>query len=195
MDKSPERTRRSAAAAASGGHRLGSGKLDRPYRRDTWDSLIAGRSGVDYITSFDTAAFETKIGAEVKGFDAGTYVTRKQAQRMDRFTQFAVAAAYQAIDSARLTIDPVTAPECGVIIGNSVCGLLSISREWKVLTERGPDRVSPILAPTMKGDAASVQVSLLTGAMAPTTPLPRPVRAAATPSGRPARLSAWATPR
>jgi 3-oxoacyl-[acyl-carrier-protein] synthase II len=134
---------------------------------DMWASLIAGKSGVDYITSFDTTNFETKIAAEVRGFDASQYVSRKQAQRMDRFTQFAVAATLQAMTSARLTIDAKSAPDCGVIIGNSVCGLLSVSGEWKVLTEKGPDRVSPILAPTMTGDSASVQVSLLTGAMGP----------------------------
>ena len=69
---------------------------------DMWASLVAGKSGVDYITSFDTTDFDTKIAAEVKGFDAGTYVSRKQAQRMDRFTQFAVAATFQAMESARL---------------------------------------------------------------------------------------------
>jgi 3-oxoacyl-[acyl-carrier-protein] synthase II len=134
---------------------------------DMWASLIAGKSGVDYLTAFDTTNFEVKIGAEVKDFDASLYVSRKQAQRMDRFTQFAVAATFQAMESANLKISRSNAPDCGVIIGNSVCGLLSISGEWKVLTEKGPDRVSPILAPTMTGDAASVQVSLLTGAMGP----------------------------
>jgi 3-oxoacyl-[acyl-carrier-protein] synthase II len=134
---------------------------------DMWASLAAGKSGVDYITSFDTTAFDVKIAAEVRGFDAGQYVSRKQAQRMDRFTQFAVAATLQGMESAQLKINSDIAPECGVIIGNSVCGLLSISGEWKVLTEKGPGRVSPILAPTMTGDSASVQVSLLTGAMGP----------------------------
>ncbi len=134
---------------------------------DMWASLVAGKSGVDYITSFDTTAFDTKIAAEVRGFDAGIYVSRKQVQRMDRFTQFAVAATLQAMASSSLKINPAIAPECGVIIGNSVCGLLSISVEWKVLMEKGPGRVSPILAPTMTGDAASVQVSLLTSATGP----------------------------
>jgi 3-oxoacyl-[acyl-carrier-protein] synthase II len=132
---------------------------------DMWASLIAGKSGVDYLTAFDTTKFEVKIGAEVRGFDAAQYVSRKQAQRMDRFTQFAVAATLQALEASRLIINKGNAYDCGIIIGNSVCGLLSISGEWKVLTEKGPDRVSPILAPTMTGDAASVQVSLLTGAM------------------------------
>ena len=131
---------------------------------DMWAALIAGKSGVGYITSFDTTEFETKIGAEVKDFDACVYTSRKQVQRMDRFTQFAVAASLQAVQSAKLTINAENANDCGVIIGNSVCGLLSISKEYKVLTEKGPGRVSPILAPTMTGDAASVQVSLILGA-------------------------------
>jgi 3-oxoacyl-[acyl-carrier-protein] synthase II len=131
---------------------------------DMWAGLIAGKSGVDYITGFDTTNFETKIAGEVKDFDMSAYVNKKQSQRMDRFTQFAVAASLQAVQSARLTINAENAHECGVIIGNSVCGLLSVSEQYKVLTEKGPDRVSPILAPTMTGDAASVQVSLVLGA-------------------------------
>jgi 3-oxoacyl-[acyl-carrier-protein] synthase II len=131
---------------------------------DMWTALIAGKSGVDYITSFDTTDFETKIGGEVKDFDASLYANRKLVQRMDRFTQFAVGASLQAVQAARLTINTDNANDCGVIIGNSVCGLLSVSEQYKVLTEKGPGRVSPILAPTMTGDAASVQVSLLLGA-------------------------------
>jgi 3-oxoacyl-[acyl-carrier-protein] synthase II len=131
---------------------------------DMWTSLIAGKSGVDYITSFDTNDFETKIAGEVKKFDASLYASRKLVQRMDRFTQFAVGASLQAVQDARLTINGDNAYDCGVIIGNSVCGLLSVSEQYKVLTEKGPGRVSPILAPTMTGDAASVQVSLILGA-------------------------------
>jgi 3-oxoacyl-[acyl-carrier-protein] synthase II len=129
-----------------------------------WDSLSQGKSGVDYISSFDAAAFPTRFAAEVKGFDAGTYVNRKQARHMDRFTQFAVAASLQAVKSAGLTIDSANAEEVGVIIGSSVCGLLSVCEQFRVLSESGPDRVSPALAPTMTGDAAAVQISLLLGA-------------------------------
>ncbi|OGO31892.1 MAG: beta-ketoacyl-[acyl-carrier-protein] synthase II [Chloroflexi bacterium RBG_16_56_11] len=129
-----------------------------------WEALVAGQSGVDYITAFDTKTFDTKIAAEVKGFDPEKYVSRKLAQRMDRFTQFAVGASLQAKETARLVIDEGNSMDCGVIIGNSVCGLLSISAQYKVLMEQGPRRVSPILAPTMTGDAASVQVSLILGA-------------------------------
>jgi len=130
----------------------------------TWNALISGQSGIDYITLFDTTAFDTKIGGEVKGFDAGQYVEKKLVKRMDRFTQFAVAASLQAVEQSRLNIDVSNALDCGVIIGNSVCGLLSVSKQYQNLAEYGPSRVSPILAPTMTGDAASVQVSLILGA-------------------------------
>jgi 3-oxoacyl-[acyl-carrier-protein] synthase II len=129
-----------------------------------WDSLVNGKSGVDYISSFNADAYPTRFAAEVKGFDAATYVNRKQARHMDRFTQFAVAASLQAVQSAQLTIDDSNAEETGVIIGSSVCGLLSVCEQYKILSESGPERVSPALAPTMTGDAAAVQISLLLGA-------------------------------
>jgi len=129
-----------------------------------WEALLSGQSGVDYISSFDTSPFETKFAAEVKNFDAGDYFDRKQARRMDRFAQFALAASLQAVEAARLTINDDNAEDVGVIIGSSVCGLLSVSEQFKVLTEAGPGRVSPALAPRMCGDAGSVQVSLTLGA-------------------------------
>ena len=130
---------------------------------EMWSALIEGKSGVGYISSFDTTGFDVKIAAEVKGFDAGLYVTRKQVQRMDRFTQFAVAASLQAARAANLTVNDSNALDCGVIIGNCVGGLLSVCEELKTMAERGPGRVSPILGPTMIPDAASVQVSLILG--------------------------------
>ncbi len=130
----------------------------------TWEALIAGKSGVDYITSFDPAPLETRFAAEAKGFDPMVYVSRKEAHRMDRFTQFAVAASLQAVESAGLKIDSSNAEETGVIIGSSVGGMLSVSKQLEILNEAGPRRISPVLAPTMTGDAPSVQVSLILGA-------------------------------
>jgi len=134
---------------------------------DMWEALISGKSGVDYISHFDPAPFETKFAAEVREFDPVVYVSRREAHRMDRFTQFAVAASLQAVAAARLTIDNSNAEETGVIIGNSVCGLLKVAEQLKVLSEIGPRKISPLLAPTMTGDAAPVQVSLLLGAKGP----------------------------
>jgi 3-oxoacyl-[acyl-carrier-protein] synthase II len=130
----------------------------------TWEALVNGRCGVDNITSFDTANYQTKFAAEVKDFDLGTYINRKQARHMDRFTQFAVAASLQALEESKLSITDENSEDIGVIIGNSVCGLISVCEQYKILSETGPERVSPALAPTMTGDAASVQVSLLLGA-------------------------------
>lgn len=132
-----------------------------------WQALICGQSGVGYISSFDTAPFVTKFAAEVKDFDIGIYIGRKQARYMDRFTQFAVAASLQAVQDAGLAINAANNEEVGVIIGNSVCGLLTVSEQIEVLRKMGPGRISPILAPTMTGDAPSVQVSLTLGARGP----------------------------
>jgi len=128
-----------------------------------WEALVRGQSGVDLISTFDTAAFDTRIAAEVKGFDASIYASRKQVQRMDRFTQFAAAASLQAMEAANLEINPEIAYDSGIIIGNCVAGMLSICEQQKIMDEHGPRRVSPILAPTMIPDAASVQVSLIVG--------------------------------
>jgi 3-oxoacyl-[acyl-carrier-protein] synthase II len=128
-----------------------------------WQALLAGKSGVDCISSFDASAFQTRFAAEIKDFDISSYVDRKQARHMDRFTQFAVAASLQAVEAARVNFNNGIAERTGVIVGTSVCGLLSVTKQIKVLSESGPGRVSPILAPTMCGDACSVQVSLTLG--------------------------------
>jgi 3-oxoacyl-[acyl-carrier-protein] synthase II len=134
---------------------------------EMWEALTSGQSGVDYISSFDPAPFETKFAAEVKGFDPIAYVSQKEADRMDRFTQFAVAASLQAVEAARLKIDNSNAEETGVIIGNSICGMLQVVEQLEVLRQAGPRRISPILAPMMTGDAATVQVSLILGVKGP----------------------------
>ena len=85
--------------------------LDAPT---TWQGLITGKSGVDYITLFDTTDFDVKIAAEVKGFDPLQYVDRKKARHTDRFTQFAIAASLEAVESARLKIDDSNGYEIGV---------------------------------------------------------------------------------
>jgi len=134
---------------------------------EMWKALISGKSGIDYISHFDPAPFDTKFAAEAKGFDPMTYFSRKEAHRMDRFTQMAAAASLQAVEAAGLKIDDSNAEETGVFIGNSVCGLLEVSEQFKILSEAGPGRISPILAPTMTGDAPPVQISLLLGAKGP----------------------------
>jgi len=138
--------------------------LDAPT---TWQGLITGKSGVDYITLFDATHFDVKIAAEVKGFDPLQYVDRKKAKHTDRFTQFAIAASLEAVESARLKIDSSNGYEVGVIIGSGMGGLATLSQQLKVLFNDGPSRVSPFLIPVMIPDMASGQVSIRLGAKGP----------------------------
>ena len=131
----------------------------------TWKGITQGRSGVDFLTSFDTEGFDTRFGAEVKGFDAEDYLDRKEARRMDRFAQFAAVAARQACEQAGLEPEKGDPYRVGVIIGSAIGGISTLSQQLSVLNERGPRRVSPFLIPMMLGDMASAQVSMVTGAM------------------------------
>ncbi len=129
-----------------------------------WDSLVHGRSGIAPITSFDTAGFETTFAAEVKGFDPTAYMDRKDARRLDRFIQFAVAAALQAVRQSQLVINEEIAPEVGVLIGSGIGGLATLSENLDILRAKGPRRVSPFLVPMMIPDMAAGQVSIVLGA-------------------------------
>jgi len=130
----------------------------------SWNALIRGESGVDYITAFDTEGFDTRFAGEVKGFDPENHLDRKAARRMDRFAQFATAAAQEACRHAQL--DPKADPyRVGVIIGSGIGGIITLSQQFEVLSQRGPRRVSPFLIPMMLADMASAQVSMITGSM------------------------------
>ena len=134
---------------------------------ETWKNAVAGLSGVAGITLFDTSAFEVKIAAEVKGFDPGLYVDRKDARHMDRFSQFALAASIQAVKGASLSIDEKNHDDIGVLFGSGVGGIMTIYNQVKVMVERGPDRVSPFTVPMMIADAASGQISIRLGIRGP----------------------------
>jgi 3-oxoacyl-[acyl-carrier-protein] synthase II len=131
-----------------------------------WEALTAGRSGVDRITLFDADGFETRIAAEVKGFNAADHIEYREARRMDRYTQFAVIASLQAAAHARLDLDinPEEACNVGVLIGSGIGGISTLSAQMAVLAEKGPGRISPFLVPMMISDAASGHVSIMLGA-------------------------------
>jgi 3-oxoacyl-[acyl-carrier-protein] synthase II len=133
----------------------------------TWDGLIAGKSGIDHITLFDASNMEVRIAGEVKGFDANNYINRKEARRMDRFAQLAVAAGFQAVKKADLKIDKTNEDDIGVFIGSGIGGLTTLFEQAKVLVEKGPDRVSPFLAPMMIADIAAAQISIALGVRGP----------------------------
>ena len=138
--------------------------LDVP---STWQGLVSGKSGVDYITQFDPEPLETKIAAEVKNFDPAQYMDRKEFRHMDRFVHFAVVASLQAVEQAHLNIDDTNAGGIGVVIGVGLGGLDTLLSQYQVFIERGADRVSPFLIPMMIADMASGQVAILLRAKGP----------------------------
>lgn len=144
-----------------------------------WDGILQGRSGVRRLERFDTTDFSTKIAATVEDFNPEDYVERKEARKMDRFVQFAVAASMMAMQQSGLTVTADIAPQVGVYIGSGIGGLTTLEDQHKTLMERGPKRVSPFFIPMMIGNMASGQVSILFGAQGPNS---APVSACATGS-------------
>ncbi|MCC6730104.1 MAG: beta-ketoacyl-ACP synthase II [Chthonomonadales bacterium] len=132
-----------------------------------WASLVAGRSGVAPIESFDASAFTTRIASEVRDFRPEDFMERKEARRMDRFVQFAVAAARMAVEDARLRITPENADGIGVLVGSGIGGILTIEDQFRVMMEKGPARISPFFIPMLISDMASGQISILFGARGP----------------------------
>ncbi|MAH39706.1 MAG: beta-ketoacyl-[acyl-carrier-protein] synthase II [Dehalococcoidales bacterium] len=133
----------------------------------TWEGLASGKSGVDYITLFDTEPLETKFGGEVKGFCATDFISRKEARHMDRFAQLAVAASREAMEQSRLQINSANQNDVGIILGSGIGGLTTLFEQMQVLLERGPRRVSPFLVPMMITDMAASQVSISLGLKGP----------------------------
>jgi 3-oxoacyl-[acyl-carrier-protein] synthase II len=130
---------------------------------DSWRALQEGRSGIAPISLFDTEGHDCRIAGEVKDWDAGRYMERKEARRSDRFTQFAYAAALEAIAEARLRLDEEDRTQVGCLIGSAIGGIGSLSEQFAVLHEKGPGRVSPFLIPMMLPDMASGALSISLG--------------------------------
>ncbi len=134
---------------------------------DTWQALIAGKSGMAPITSFDASAHKTKFAAEVKGFDAAALFGAREARKMDRFAQFATAAAMEALAHSGLVIDDSNRDRVGILIATGIGGLLTTLEQYDVLKQRGPDRVSPFLIPMMIADSAAGNLAIRFGARGP----------------------------
>ncbi len=133
----------------------------------SWDALVAGRSGVGLITLFDASEYPARIAAEVRGFDPVALFGRREARRMDRFVQFAMASAGQALDDAGLIVAGDNAHRIGVVIGSGIGGIISLLDQAEVMRTRGPQRVSPFLIPMMLVDTASGQVAIAHGLKGP----------------------------
>ena len=133
----------------------------------TWQSLVAGRSGVGRISAFDAEGFETTIAAEIPDFDPTNYMERKEARRADRFSQFALAAAKEALGQAGLLQEEPLGDRVSSLIASGVGGIITLSEQYDVLREKGPKRISPFLIPMMLIDMAGGNVSITYGARGP----------------------------
>ncbi len=133
----------------------------------TWEGVCSGRSGVGPITLFDASQLETRFAGEVKNFDAAEHFGRKDARRMDRFTQFGLVAALQAVASAKLVVTDLNRDRIGAYIGTGIGGVATLIEGVETLLASGPRRLSPFLVPLMLPDSGGAQVAIHLGIRGP----------------------------
>ncbi|NLZ94080.1 MAG: beta-ketoacyl-ACP synthase II, partial [Firmicutes bacterium] len=134
-----------------------------------WDNLIAGKSGIERVQRFDVSEYPTQMAAEVKDFKAEDYMDKKESRRMDRFCQFAVAAARLALDDAKLDVSSINRQRVGVSVGSGIGGITTIQEQVEVLKVKGPRRVSPFFVPMLIANMASGYISIEFGLHGPNT--------------------------
>ncbi|MFB2921770.1 beta-ketoacyl-ACP synthase II [Aerosakkonema funiforme] len=132
-----------------------------------WEGLLSGSNGIGPITLFDPSRHDCRIAGEVKGFNPLDYLDRKDAKRMDRFAQFAVAASKQALADAQFVINELNAEQVGAIIGTGIGGLKVLEDQQEVYLTRGPDRCSPFMIPMMIANMAAGLTAIHIGAKGP----------------------------
>ncbi|MDK2888340.1 MAG: 3-oxoacyl-[acyl-carrier-protein] synthase [Thermoanaerobacter sp.] len=125
-----------------------------------WANITAGKSGVGAITRFDASAYDTRFAAEVKDFEPTRFMDKKEARRMDRFTQFALAATSMALEDANLNLEEVDRDRVGVILGSGIGGIETLEEQHRVLLKRGPGRVSPFFIPMMIANMGAGQIAI-----------------------------------
>ena len=129
-----------------------------------WENIKKGTCGITEISRFDTENFDVRIAAEVKDFDPQNYMDKKEARRMDRYTQFSMAAAHMAIKHAELDLNKVNPERMGVILGSGIGGIETLEKQADVLSTKGSRRVSPFFIPMMIANMAAGQISISLGA-------------------------------
>ena len=127
---------------------------------ELFTALCEGKSGISTIESFDTSDYPVKFGGEIRNFDITKYVDQRESKRMDRFTQFAMAAAMQAVDDSGLDFSKEDAFRAGVIVGTGIGGIKEIEEQHIRLLEKGPRKVSPFCVPRLMGNAASGNIAI-----------------------------------
>ena len=130
---------------------------------ESWDSIKNGKLGISKITSFDSSNLNVHIAAEVKNFNAEEKLGKKDSRRLDRFSQFACIAAMEALDMSGLDMESIDATRFSSIVGSGVGGIMTLSDQFDVFFNKGPERISPFLIPMMLPDMASGNVSMKLG--------------------------------
>jgi len=134
-----------------------------------WDNIVAGKSGIDRVHSFAVDDYPTQIGAEVRDFDPGRFIDKKEARRMDRFCQFALAASMLAVEDAQLDFSLIDSRRAGVSVGSGIGGIYTLQEQAEVLREKGPRRISPFFVPMLISNMASGYISIAHGLKGPNT--------------------------
>jgi len=134
-----------------------------------WQSLVAGVSGITRITRFDVSEYSTQIGGEVKGFEPGAYMDKKDARRIDRFIQFALACSHMAFRDSGINLEQEDRSRIGTIIGTGIGGMETLHDQYKTLFDKGPNRISPFFVPMMIANMASGLTSITFGLQGPCT--------------------------
>ncbi|NLJ88026.1 MAG: beta-ketoacyl-ACP synthase II [Epulopiscium sp.] len=129
-----------------------------------WNNIKEGKCGIDYISRFDTENFDVKLAAEVKDFDPSLYMDKREARRMDLYSQYAVAASKMAIDSSGIDLESICKERFGVIVGSGIGGIGTIEKEHEKLLNKGPKRVSPLLIPMIIINMAAGNIAIQFGA-------------------------------
>ena len=132
--------------------------------RNFWEAIKEGKSGISKITRFDVSEFPTKIAGELRNFQPEQYIDKKEARRMDRYTQYAVVAAKMAMTDSGLNIEKIDCDRMGVIFGTGIGGIETLEEQNKTLLEKGPARISPFLIPMMIANMAAGQIAIEIGA-------------------------------
>lgn len=132
-----------------------------------WSALMRGESGIRRIQRFDASEFRSQIAGEVPDFDPSCFIDRKEARRMDRFTQMAIGAAAMALQDADLDPSVEDREQVGVILGSGIGGIKTLEDQARVMVERGPGRVSPFFVPMMIGNMAAAQIAIAHGFAGP----------------------------
>jgi 3-oxoacyl-[acyl-carrier-protein] synthase II len=134
-----------------------------------WKSLLEGKNGIDKITRFDASEYKSQIAGEVKDFDPADYMDKKEAKRIDRYAQFAVAAAKMAVEDAKLDLEAEDCDRIGTFVGSGIGGIETMHGQYQKLFEKGPSKISPFFIPMMIANMASGHVSIALGLRGPSS--------------------------